>query len=430
MSVAAAALALLAGAAAGPRGPRPAARPSIVLFLCDDLDLMLGGMDSAHQPTHIPALRARGAEIPHWFAHTPVCCPSRSEILTGKYFHNLVLTPHDRWNSDGHGHAQQCMYVNETRLSPGPTFAEHLGAAGFSVGLFGKYLNLSPRSGDDKPEPWSTGPSNDNPVAAPSGVHTYFVNPGPMAKSALDPTGEYYPAWFLLGSPQFNGTFQNGAGANGTAETMLYETDLLARHADEWLRNVTEEEPHRPFFLYMGTRTLSCVHAFLCAQEPNVVWTRPHGPCVSRSPAWAARRGDPRPAAQGGLRRCDRATCVGILESLSARPPLACCSAASDARERGGERRRTLQEPLAVHAVRCEPAGPGPTLTAFSQLRQTEMVRRTAPWMSLSGQSWRLCTTSERWTPPTYSSVVTTAFTSTTCGSELGSGAPPPLPVA
>jgi N-acetylglucosamine-6-sulfatase len=176
-----------------------------------------------------------------------VCCPSRSEILTGKFFHNLVLTPTDRWNTDGHGHAQQCMYINETRLSPGPTFAEHLGSAGFAVGIFGKYLNLSPRSAHDAPEPWSTGPNNINPVSAPTGVHTYFVNPGPMAKSELDATGEYYPAWFLLGSPAFNGTFQNGV--NGTRE---YETDLLARHANQWLRTVNEEDPTQPFFLYIA----------------------------------------------------------------------------------------------------------------------------------------------------------------------------------
>ena len=176
-----------------------------------------------------------------------VCCPSRSEILTGKFFHNLVLTPTDRWDTDGHGHPQQCMYINETQLSPGPTFAEHLGAAGFAVGIFGKYLNLSPRSGHDTPQPWSTGPANDNPVSAPTGVHTYFVNPGPMAASHEDPTGEYYPAWFLLGSPAFNGTYHNGV--NGSRE---YETDLLARHADRWLRSVAEEDPARPFFLYVA----------------------------------------------------------------------------------------------------------------------------------------------------------------------------------
>ena len=246
-------------------GDREAARPNIVFFLTDDLDLMLGGMDQIHQPKHIPALRKRGAEVQNWFAHTPVCCPSRSEIITGKMFHNLALThgpndrPMDRWNTDGHGHPQQCMYINETALSPGPTVFEHLGAAGWAVGVFGKYLNLSPRSGSTEPEPWSPGLDNSNPVRAPTGVHTYFVNPGPMAKSSLDASGEYYPAWYLLGSPSFNGTYTNGVASgppgNRTVTGMLYETDMLARHATKWLRNVTAvtaDNPSRPFFAYIA----------------------------------------------------------------------------------------------------------------------------------------------------------------------------------
>jgi hypothetical protein len=65
--------ALLALAAAVLRGAFAAAphRPNIVLFLTDDLDLMLGGMDPIHQPKYIPALRARGAEVSHWCVRQP-----------------------------------------------------------------------------------------------------------------------------------------------------------------------------------------------------------------------------------------------------------------------------------------------------------------------------------------------------------------------
>jgi len=159
------------------------------------------------------------------------------------------------------------MYINETALSPGPTVFEHLGGAGYAVGVFGKYLNLSPRSASNMPEPWSPGVDNSNAVRAPTGVHTYFVNPGPMAKSSKDASGEYYPAWFLMGSPSFNGTFVNGNAtgppANRTVTGMLYETDFIARHATKWLRNVTAEDPSRPLF----------------------AWIAPHGPHGAAIPA-------------------------------------------------------------------------------------------------------------------------------------------------
>lgn len=66
--------------------------PNIVFLLTDDQDLLLGGASAAPLPTHYPRLKSRGATFTNWFVHTPVCCPSRSEILTGKYFHSLART--------------------------------------------------------------------------------------------------------------------------------------------------------------------------------------------------------------------------------------------------------------------------------------------------------------------------------------------------
>ena len=101
-------------------------RPNFVFFLTDDQDVLLGGfgMGTGHPLPHaIPALRKQGTIVRHWFAHTPVCCPSRAEILTGRMFHNLQRRPTDRWDTDGHGHPKQCMHINESALSPGkPVF--------------------------------------------------------------------------------------------------------------------------------------------------------------------------------------------------------------------------------------------------------------------------------------------------------------------
>ena len=224
-------------------------KPNIVLFLTDDEDVVLGGFgmggggDTATEPTqplprHVPALRSRGTLITHWYANTPVCCPSRANILTGRYFHSLAWSDPNRWDTTPSGHPRQCMHINESALSPGPTFAAPLAAAGYNVGFFGKYLNISPRR-------------------APTGAHTYFVNPGPAAKSVADPTGEYYPQFWYHINATHNGT----TAFNGTQ----YETHIIANAATAWLRSVVvneeedaakqqqqQQQQQKPFFLYVA----------------------------------------------------------------------------------------------------------------------------------------------------------------------------------
>ena len=66
--------------------------------------------------------------------HPQVCCPSRSEILSGRYFHNLMWDPpSDRWDTVDGVHSRQCMHIDESKLSPGPTFAAHLADVGYKV---------------------------------------------------------------------------------------------------------------------------------------------------------------------------------------------------------------------------------------------------------------------------------------------------------
>lgn len=100
------------------------------------------------------ALTEKGATAENWFIHTPVCCPSRAELLTSRYFHNLrVRKPTD------HG----CMYVNtsaDSGIYDKYYFAPHLQQAGYTVGIFGKHLN------------------NANPVCPPAGVDRFFANGG------------------------------------------------------------------------------------------------------------------------------------------------------------------------------------------------------------------------------------------------------------
>lgn len=121
------------------------ARPNIVLFLTDDQDLMLGGGFPLPEGERATPLRKtqqllveEGLTATNFFVHTPICCPSRSELLTGRYFHNIKANAHSAGGKD-----IVCMHVNETLVN-NHTFAKHLQAAGYTVGLFGKYLNKMP----------------------------------------------------------------------------------------------------------------------------------------------------------------------------------------------------------------------------------------------------------------------------------------------
>ena len=81
----------------------------------------MGGWTPMNQ-TH-KLVNDMGATASNWFIHTPVCCPSRAEILSGRYFHNV----REPTSSGG------CMHVDESKVYP-VSFAHYLGMAGYTVG--------------------------------------------------------------------------------------------------------------------------------------------------------------------------------------------------------------------------------------------------------------------------------------------------------
>ena len=88
---AAQALCALAAALAA-LAPRPlaaaaaAASPSFVVFMLDDLDELLNG--TAAMPHVASLLRAQGTSL-RGYVDVPICCPSRTSTLSGRYSHNL-----------------------------------------------------------------------------------------------------------------------------------------------------------------------------------------------------------------------------------------------------------------------------------------------------------------------------------------------------
>merc|ERR1719326_344398 len=79
-----------------------ASAPNIVVFLTDDQDVMLGGAfptlgDATPMPRTRELLVERGATFTGMMVHTPICSPSRAELLTGRLLHNLKTTGGTLW---------------------------------------------------------------------------------------------------------------------------------------------------------------------------------------------------------------------------------------------------------------------------------------------------------------------------------------------
>ncbi|XP_064081040.1 N-acetylglucosamine-6-sulfatase-like [Macrobrachium nipponense] len=108
-----------------------AAKPNFVFILTDDQDVTLDGM--SHMPNVINMIGNLGVTVRNSFVASPLCCPSRSSILTGQYVHN-----HGAINNSLSGHC------SSSQWQAGPekkSFAAHLHLNGYRTFFAGKYLN-------------------------------------------------------------------------------------------------------------------------------------------------------------------------------------------------------------------------------------------------------------------------------------------------
>lgn len=191
------------------------AKPNVVIVYTDDqgtLDAGCYGSDDIHTP-NIDALARRGIRFTQAYAHT-VCCPSRSQLLTGRVPQRSGVTS---WLSnhplDENG---RNMHVSEV------TLAEILRESGYRTGLAGK---------------WHLG-------AKPG--HQPLDQGFDEAYGHLGGFIDNYEHKFLHSNPKrppFHDLYRNGYEVD---ETGTYFPDLVVREATRFI----VENKDRPFFLY------------------------------------------------------------------------------------------------------------------------------------------------------------------------------------
>jgi arylsulfatase A-like enzyme len=181
------------------------ARPNVIVIVTDDQS-----DDSIPNPYEVMPYLQRRAVDPddHWivfengYVNTPLCCPSRATMLTGRFSHHTGV----RDNEDAQ------------LFDESSTLATWLQDAGYHTGLVGKYLNLYPF---------------EEPAYIPQGWDRWWGREhGPV-------TSLYY---------DYSMFEQDHVVRYGHTDAD-YATDVLADQATEFVREALTD---RPYFLWFA----------------------------------------------------------------------------------------------------------------------------------------------------------------------------------
>eukprot|EP01063_Lacrimia_lanifica_P011237 TRINITY_DN18059_c0_g1_i1.p1 TRINITY_DN18059_c0_g1~~TRINITY_DN18059_c0_g1_i1.p1 ORF type:complete len:570 (+),score=192.11 TRINITY_DN18059_c0_g1_i1:74-1783(+) len=129
-----------AGAAASnPPAPGAACEdcPNIVLLMTDDQDELIGGWDPMKKTRAM--VETAGTRAVQWRVHTPICAPSRAELQTGRYYHNLKSTLETPPEQLSDGAVEHLDLGGKVWPHVFPRILRE--EAGYVTGMFGKCMN-------------------------------------------------------------------------------------------------------------------------------------------------------------------------------------------------------------------------------------------------------------------------------------------------
>lgn len=221
-------------------------RPNIVVFITDDQPWYT--MPSILPVTPMPYLESRVRDpADHWvvfenaFLNTPICCPTRATILTGRYSHHTGV------ETNGAGLADETS-----------TIATWLHGGGYHTGLVGKYINRYPFG------------------------RAFYKPPG------WDRWAANYWAYYNYRS------YVDGKIVSYGATPADYSTDVIADKAAAFIDTAPTD---RPFFLYVAPKAMhdpytpAPRHEGAFQQMAPVRFPNFNEADVTDKPAWVRARG-------------------------------------------------------------------------------------------------------------------------------------------
>ena len=190
--------------------PQAQGRPNFVLIQTDDQ----ARWDDVAMNKTKRVLVEQGVTFTNYMVNTPICCPSRAEIFSGRYFHN-VGAPNG-----------SCMHVDaeEAVFASTSLFATLL-SNGYQTGVFGKVTNDQARyfCGQKRADGMSV-------IGSPCDFGDYY--------------GERYFVKLANGTKYIEQLKK--------VDASTYQTSQIANRTISWIRDITHAQPGQPFFAYIG----------------------------------------------------------------------------------------------------------------------------------------------------------------------------------
>jgi N-acetylglucosamine-6-sulfatase len=205
--------------------------PNIILVMVDDLAEM-----DLRVWNRLPNIRQQfienGVRFDNYYGNDPLCCPGRSNLLTGLY-------------TDHHG-----VWKNDARLlDPSVTLATRLQSVGYSTFISGKYLNFTQRLANKLPPGWD--------------------------HAAIMSGGYYrYQSW-TDNVPEDHG-----------ARPADYSTDVFTAHAVQYIRDAPAEEPIFGFITPFAVHDGADANGFRDVYQPAAAPRYKGDPRCAGIPRW------------------------------------------------------------------------------------------------------------------------------------------------